>query len=96
MKTGIELIADERKRQIEKERYSLDHDKNHTTQEFIQAAISYLMCNVDSKVTNYKYVAKNSWWPWEKQYWKPTDVKRNLEKAGALIAAAIDRLQNEQ
>lgn len=33
-----------------------------------------------------------SLWPWDGQWWKPTDRRRNLVKAGALIAAEIDRL----
>jgi len=33
-------------------------------------------------------------WPWEREAWKPSeDPIRNLVKAGALIAAEIDRLQ---
>ena len=32
-------------------------------------------------------------WPWGSEYWKPSeDPVRNLVKAGALIAAEIDRL----
>jgi hypothetical protein len=32
-----------------------------------------------------------AYWPWEEKYWKPTgDAVRDLVKAGALIAAAID------
>ena len=34
-------------------------------------------------------------WPWDKESFKPTTSLRDLVKAGALIAAAIDRLQNE-
>lgn len=33
-------------------------------------------------------------WPWDEEWWKPSlDPIRNLEKAGALIAAEIDRLE---
>ena len=33
-------------------------------------------------------------WPWDHEWWKPSDDPvRNLVKAGALIAAEIDRLQ---
>lgn len=34
-------------------------------------------------------------WPWEARFWKPCpdDRARELVKAGALIAAEIDRLQ---
>ncbi|HDR0739562.1 TPA: DUF551 domain-containing protein [Pasteurella multocida] len=33
-------------------------------------------------------------WPWGKKYWNPKDRKENLIRAGALIAAEIDRLHN--
>jgi hypothetical protein len=32
------------------------------------------------------------WWPWRWEWWKPGNRVRELEKAGALIAAEIDRL----
>lgn len=32
-------------------------------------------------------------WPWAKKYWKPKTPLEDLVKAGALIAAEIDRLQ---
>ncbi len=36
-------------------------------------------------------------WPWDEEWWKPdNDAVRNLAKAGALIAAEIDRLQRLQ
>jgi hypothetical protein len=31
-------------------------------------------------------------WPWDESWWKPGDRIRELAKAGALIAAEIDRL----
>lgn len=38
------------------------------------------------------------WWPWNIKYWKPTpeDRIKELGKAGALIAAQIDYLQNKK
>ena len=32
-------------------------------------------------------------WPWSDKWWKPKDKIRDLVRAGALIAAEIDRLQ---
>lgn len=32
-------------------------------------------------------------WPWNLKYWKPGERIDELTKAGALIAAEIDRLQ---
>ena len=42
MKTGIELIAEERQRQIDVEGYSEQHDSQHKTSEFVYAAIAYI------------------------------------------------------
>jgi len=41
MKTGVELIAEERNRQVEKEGWSLDHDALHDNQELAWAAVCY-------------------------------------------------------
>lgn len=37
---------------------------------------------------------QNFSWPWAKEFWKPdsTDRVKELAKAGALIAAEIDRI----
>ena len=32
------------------------------------------------------------YWPWHKDWWKPTNRRRDLVKAGALILAEIERL----
>ena len=40
-KSGIELIADERQRQIEVEGYNAQHDSQHNASDFVYAAISY-------------------------------------------------------
>jgi hypothetical protein len=43
-------------------------------------------------------VKRIAFWPWLRKWWKPTPDNRikELTKAGALIAAEIDRLQNLQ
>lgn len=90
MKTGIELIADERKRQIEKEGYDAKHDRSHTPQVLCRAAVGYALHEDYSKLVA---DAGANLWPWSQELWKPKDQLRNLVRAGALIAAAIDRLQ---
>ena len=42
MKKGIELISEERQRQIEIEGYSAQHDSQHNASELIYAAIAYV------------------------------------------------------
>lgn len=85
-KSGIELIATERKRQIEVEGWSETHDDTHTDHQLSFAARCYA-----AAFTPTKYPPLG--WPWEVKWWKPSrSYRRNLVKAGALIAAEIDRL----
>ena len=46
MKKGIELIAEERQRQIEVEGYSAQHDSQHDFREFAQAASTYIDASI--------------------------------------------------
>lgn len=95
--SGIELIARERERQMLVEGWTPEHDDQHTQCELSQAAIGY--------AAYVGYVATEGEepdgppcdWPWEDSAWKPSsDPIRNLVKAGALIAAEIDRLIRDQ
>lgn len=104
-KTGIELIAEERQRQIEVEGYSQQHDSQHRTSEFIYAAIAYTESakrGINSREMGNDneieiMIRKNDLrhiFPWGDSFKPSTDI-RDLVKAGALIAAAIDKLQLE-
>lgn len=86
--TGAELIAAERQRQIDMEGWTADHDDTHGKGELLAAGICYAHCAGQFKMTSPRQ------WPWAEAWWKPTgDPVRDLTKAGALIAAEIDRLQ---
>ena len=89
MKSGIDLIADERKRQIEKEHRTAEHDSTHQDEELVFAAISYALPETERNTNRWPH-----YWPWGIDSWKPTssDRVRELVKAGALLAAEIDRL----
>lgn len=90
METGIEEIAKERKRQIEVEGWTAEHDDEHITGELAHAAACYAY---PYRVKRLDYVG----WPegWSLDWYKPTpeDRIKELAKAGALIAAEIDRLK---
>jgi len=93
---GIERISAERKRQIEEECWSASHDAEHTSGQLLLLAACYTLKNytfadfekaIESELDAY----------WGSDEWiKYTDPIRNLEKAGALIAAEIDRLVLEK
>jgi hypothetical protein len=90
---GIELIADERRRQISVEGWAPEHDDRHDLGELVTAAICYAVAG--SALTRNQPIPDiiATRWPWERAWWKPSDDPiRNLVKAGALIAAEIDRL----
>lgn len=109
MKTGAELIAAERRRQIEKEGWTPEHDDQHNDGELALAAALYATPErLYFKVEHSTGVSFGDPWPWA-QHWDkrartkegklksyastPIDDRvRQLEKAGALIAAEIDRL----
>jgi hypothetical protein len=88
--TGIERIAAERKRQIEEEGFTAEHDFQWSKGELVKAAICYLYPGNES-VSRWQKI----FWPWKAKWWKPSPNNRirDLEKSGALIAAEIDRLQ---
>lgn len=87
MKTGIELIAQERARQVSQEEWTERHDDAHTEGELAEAACCYA-----NPKHSPGFLAR--WWPWDREFWKPAPDNRvrELVKAGALIAAEIDRL----
>ena len=130
IKTGVELIAAERQRQIEVEGWTVEHDAEHKEGEISMAAGSYLAHSLsryreerhhtnqsplaDFKVYDFgesnafvngpigdrgdRRLRPSGWrnsWPWDFKWWKPSDDPvKDLIKAGALIAAEIDRLQS--
>lgn len=91
MESGAELIATERRRQVEAEGWTPDHDDGHNDKELRWAAACYLL---SGEITIDGEDFRLRCWPWADFWWKPSpDPIRNLVKAGALIAAEIDRLQ---
>jgi hypothetical protein len=90
MKTGIELIEEERARQIAVEGWTPEHDATHTHGELAQAASCYATPG-SRRIEGFSIPDE---WPFQPEWWKPTpnDRIRELVKAGALIAAEIDRL----
>lgn len=87
--TGVNLIRAERQRQIDVEGWTPAHDAEHRDDALAHAAACYLLATHPR--TN---VYTMTLWPWNTTWWKPSpeDRVRELVKAGALIAAEIDRL----
>lgn len=88
--SGSELIASERWRQVEVEGYTAGHDAAEDDGALENAAVSYILSSIGDRKRGMKT------WPWLLPFYKPKDRLRDLVRAGALIAAAIDRLQDKE
>ena len=84
MKTGIEQIAEEQLKQISK--YG-NINTNLNNKKLLFGALSYLNAAI------YGESVGNEDWPFEQIYWHYEGYVESLKKAGALIAAELDRLQ---
>lgn len=100
METGIEIIEAERKRQFEEEGYSVMRDfLRNPKGELANAAAVYAIDPMGGDATH----ITGNLWPWKhtEPNFKcldnteecPEDRIKDLAKAGALIAAEIDRIQ---
>lgn len=101
---GVEMIAKERLRQIKKEDWTPEHDQEeHDDGSLATAAACYAMPN---EIRNQQVLSDPLWyslWPWDCLWFNPSTNNKegrlkDLRRAGALIAAEIDRLltQKEQ
>lgn len=95
--TGVEAIAAERRRQITDEEWTAEYDDQHREGELIAAAFAYLdvaYTTIHLGVPDGTPGRPPKIWPWGDRRFRPTwdDPTRMLVKAGALIAAEIDRL----
>lgn len=76
----------ERQRQQSTKGYSVEQDDTYIGGELAAAAISYI-----------EPMEAESYWPadWHDDSFKPSDYRRNLVKAGALILAEIERIDRQ-
>ncbi|WP_214103208.1 hypothetical protein [Acrocarpospora catenulata] len=93
--TGAELIAAERQRQIEQEGWTAGHDDQHTRGQLAGAAAAYAVAAARMSGASVWTAWADEVWPWSRRAYKPVrdDPIGTLVKAGALLAAEIDRLQ---
>lgn len=97
-------IATERRRQMEVEGWTPEHDDSHANGEMARAAGLYaLIAGADAtdyrnardgySLTDYLAAVMKAYWPWERSWFKATNRRRDLVKAGALVVAELDRLK---
>lgn len=91
--TGALMILDERVRQVQGEGFTPEHDDEYVNGELVKAGVAYAYAATECLVDCPAYDGSvPMWWPWNPMFWKPGSAIRMLVKAGAMIAAEIDRL----
>lgn len=79
-------VLAERERQVTKEGWTPEHDDKHGNGDLAAAAACYSLASRWNACPPFL-------WPWDSEWWKQSaDPRRNLEKAGALILAEIERI----
>lgn len=104
MNDALKEIAAERQRQLDKEGWTLEHDDQHTDESLAMAAGCYanpFQIAIDGEGVRAEELPEDAipiGWPesWDYSWWKPSDRRSDLVKAGALIVAEIERLDRAE
>lgn len=94
---GTDVLA-ERQRQITAEGWTPERDDRYKNTELAFAASCYAFhaaaasWDLEDDGIPYDSHPAPKQWPWDPAWWKPTDPRRDLVKAGALILAEIERI----
>jgi hypothetical protein len=76
-------VIEERRRQIEVEGWSAEHDDKHSKGEIARAGAAYALWNGGFA----RGTVRDHIWPWSLSWWKPQDFRRDMVRAAALIVA---------
>lgn len=106
---GVAAIAAERRRQVEQLGRTPERDDRYEARELARAGAAYVQHYYERQfllaglgvgpafinVDQYRRDPPPDCWPWSGESWNPKDARHDLERAGALIAAEIDRLDRK-
>ncbi|QDL03668.1 hypothetical protein IHMA87_03398 [Pseudomonas paraeruginosa] len=85
-------VQAERRRQVEAEGWTPEHDDEHSHGQMARAAACYALAGSSAPNDGTAALLVSLAWPWDEQWWKPTSTRRDLVKACALALAEIERL----
>ncbi|HGM7497109.1 TPA: hypothetical protein ACKQGL_000990 [Pseudomonas aeruginosa] len=85
-------VRAERRRQVEAEGWTPEHDDAHSHGQMARAAACYALAGSSAPNDGTAALLVSLAWPWDEQWWKPSTARRDLVKACALALAEIERL----
>lgn len=98
MPNFLKLVANERQRQVEAERYSCKHDDQHTDGSLADAAACYAATTPIFKTCSSIFFPLSNLFPWEIKFYKKDKHprKKQLIISASLLMAEYDRLEREE
>ena len=85
----LDVIA-ERQRQKAVEGWTSEHDDKYGKSQLLWASSCYVL----NTIQPFNRIPMD--WPWAPEWWKPTNPRRDMVKAGALILAEIERIDRQE
>lgn len=92
---AIADVLAERRRQVEMEGWTAEHDDEHDMGELALASASYAINGAEwehGTSTSAMRLMPPDVWPWDDSWWKPQSQRRDLVRAAALLIAEIERI----
>lgn len=102
LSSAMKDVLQERERQIDIEGWAPHHDDAHRDGQLAAAAACYAShaskgaSAYVNDLASYQAEPAPALWPWDADWWKPTTPRRDLEKAGALTLAEMERIDRQK
>ncbi|EJF6782426.1 hypothetical protein M8194_001970 [Escherichia coli] len=89
LSNAVQSVISERQRQQSVEGWTPEHDDQYGESQLLWASSCYVL----NTIQPFNRIPMD--WPWAPEWWKPTNPRRDLVKAGALIMAEIERIDRQ-
>lgn len=83
---AVQSVIAERQRHQSAEGWTPEHDDQYSKSQLLWASSCYVL----NAIHPFNRIPFD--WPWTPEWWKPTNPRRDLVKAGALILAELERI----
>ncbi len=86
LSNAVQSVIAERQRHQSAEGWTPEHDDQYSKSQLLWASSCYVL----NAIHPFNRIPFD--WPWTPEWWKPTNPRRDMVKAGALILAEIERI----
>lgn len=90
LSNAVQSVIAERQRHQSVEGWTPEHDDQYSKSQLLWASSCYVL----NAIHPFNRIPFD--WPWTPEWWKPTNPRRDLVKAGALILAEIERIDRQE